>query len=87
MGVGGQCGALAALPPGNIPVQMYRRLGGPQGHSGWVKSQHRANKTVRQNILCGVTHKKSVKSENVLIIHFSIYECDSPLSYVPQMTW
>jgi hypothetical protein len=34
--VGGQHHAPAALPPGNIPYPLYRRLGGPQGRSGRV---------------------------------------------------
>lgn len=61
---------LLLYPLGICRYPTYRRLGGPQGHSGWVKSQHRANKTVEQNILCRVTHKKSVKSETVLIYSF-----------------
>jgi hypothetical protein len=36
MGVGGQCHALAALPPGKTWYPLYRRLGGPQGQSGEV---------------------------------------------------
>jgi hypothetical protein len=36
-GVGGQCHALAALPPRKEPwYPLYRRLGGLQGWSGWV---------------------------------------------------
>jgi hypothetical protein len=35
MGVGGQCRALAALPPGMTQYPLYRRLGRPQGWSGW----------------------------------------------------
>ena len=37
MGVGGQCHALAALPPGKTQYPLYKRLGGPQGQSGWVR--------------------------------------------------
>jgi hypothetical protein len=37
MGVGGQRHALAALPPGKTWYPLYRRLGGPQGQSGWVQ--------------------------------------------------
>jgi len=37
-GVGGQCHALAALPPGKTRYPLYRRLGGPQGWSGWVQN-------------------------------------------------
>jgi hypothetical protein len=36
MGVGGQCHAPAALPPGKTQYPLYRRLGGPQGQSGQV---------------------------------------------------
>jgi len=36
MGVGGQCHALAALPPVKTRYPLYRRLGGPQGQSGQV---------------------------------------------------
>ena len=36
MGVGGQRDAPAALPPGKTRYPLYRRLGGPQGRSGWV---------------------------------------------------
>ena len=36
MGMGGQCHALAALPPGMTRYPLYRRLGRPQGLSGWV---------------------------------------------------
>ena len=36
MGMGGQCHALAALPPGMPWYSLYRRLGGPQGWSGQV---------------------------------------------------
>jgi hypothetical protein len=36
MGVGCQRHALAALPPGITRYPLYRRLGGPQGWSGWV---------------------------------------------------
>jgi hypothetical protein len=28
---------LAALPPGKFRCPLYRRLGGPQGRSGWVR--------------------------------------------------
>ena len=35
-GVGGQCHAPAALPPGKIRYPLYRRLGGPQGLSRQV---------------------------------------------------
>jgi hypothetical protein len=37
MGVGGQCHALAALPPGKTRYPSYRRLRGPQGRSGRVR--------------------------------------------------
>ena len=37
MGVGGQRHAPAALLPGKTRYPMYRRLGGPQGQSGWVQ--------------------------------------------------
>jgi len=37
MGVDGQCQAPAALPPGKTLYPLYRRLGGPQGRSGWVQ--------------------------------------------------
>ena len=37
MGVGGQCHAPAALPPGMTRYLLYGRLGGPQSHSGWVR--------------------------------------------------
>jgi hypothetical protein len=37
MGVGGQNHALAALPLGQTRYPLYRRLGGPQGWSGWVR--------------------------------------------------
>ena len=38
MGVGGQCHAPAALPPGKETCYpLYRRLGGPQGWSGRVR--------------------------------------------------
>jgi hypothetical protein len=57
-------------PLGISRYPTYRRLGGPQGHSGWVKSQHRANKTIWEGILRWVTQKKSVKSETVLIYSF-----------------
>ena len=36
-GVGGQCYAPAALPPGKTRHPLYRRLGGPQGRSGKVR--------------------------------------------------
>jgi hypothetical protein len=36
MGVGGQRHAPAALLLGMIRYPLYRRLGGPQGRSGWV---------------------------------------------------
>ena len=36
MGVGGHHHAPAALPPGKTRYPLYRRLGGPQGRSGWV---------------------------------------------------
>jgi hypothetical protein len=36
MGVGGQCHAPAALPPGMTRYPLYRRLGRPQGQSGRV---------------------------------------------------
>jgi hypothetical protein len=35
MGVGGQRHAQAALPPGMTRYPFYRRLGRPQGQSGW----------------------------------------------------
>ena len=35
--VGGQCHAPAALPPGKTRYPLYRRLGGHQGRSGWVR--------------------------------------------------
>ena len=37
MGVGGQLRTPAALPPGIIRYPLYRRLGRPQGWSGWVR--------------------------------------------------
>jgi hypothetical protein len=37
MGVGGQCHALATLPPGKTWYPLYRRLGGAQGWSGQVR--------------------------------------------------
>jgi hypothetical protein len=37
MGVGGQCHALAASPPGETWYPLYRRLGVPQGQSGRVQ--------------------------------------------------
>jgi hypothetical protein len=37
MGVGGQRHPPAALPPGNTQYPLYRRLGGTQGWSGWVR--------------------------------------------------
>jgi len=36
-GVGGQRHAPAALLPGKTRYPLYRRLGGPQGRSGWVR--------------------------------------------------
>jgi hypothetical protein len=36
-GVGGQCHAPAALPPGKTRYPLYRRLGEPQGRSGRVR--------------------------------------------------
>ena len=38
MGVGGQRHAPGALPPGKTLRPLYRRLGGPQGRSGWVRN-------------------------------------------------
>ena len=38
MGVGGQRHAPAALPPGMTQYPLYRRLGGPQGPSGQVRT-------------------------------------------------
>ena len=35
--VGGQRHAPATLPPGRNRYPLYRRLGGPQGRSGWVR--------------------------------------------------
>ena len=37
MKVGGQRHAPAALPPGKTRYPLYRRLGGPQSHSGQIK--------------------------------------------------
>ena len=37
MGVGGQCHAPAALPPGKARYSLYRRRGRPQGLSGQVR--------------------------------------------------
>jgi len=37
MGVGGQRRAPAALTPGKTRYPLYRRLGGPQDRSGWVR--------------------------------------------------
>jgi hypothetical protein len=37
MGVGGQRYAPAALPPGKTRYPLYRRMGGPQGRSRWVR--------------------------------------------------
>jgi hypothetical protein len=37
MGVGGYCHTpVAALPSGKTQYPLYRKLGGPQGHSGQV---------------------------------------------------
>ena len=36
-GLGGQHHAPAALPPGKTRYPLYRRLGGPQGRSGWMQ--------------------------------------------------
>jgi hypothetical protein len=38
MGVGGQRHGPTALPPGKTRYPMYRRLGGPQGQSGRVRT-------------------------------------------------
>jgi hypothetical protein len=35
--VGGQGHGPAALPPGKTRYPLYRRLGGPQGRSGWAR--------------------------------------------------
>ena len=35
--MGGQRHDPATLPPGNTRYPLYRRLGGPQGRSGWVR--------------------------------------------------
>jgi len=37
MGVGGKRHTLAALPPGKTWYPLYRRLGGLQDRSGWVR--------------------------------------------------
>jgi hypothetical protein len=37
MGVGGQRHTLATLPAGKTWYPLCRRLGGPQGRSGWVQ--------------------------------------------------
>jgi len=37
MGVGGQRRVPAALASGKTRYPLYRRLGGPQGRSGWVR--------------------------------------------------
>ena len=37
MGVGGQYHAPTALPPVKTRYPLYRRLGGHQGRSGWVR--------------------------------------------------
>jgi len=37
MGVGGQHHTLVALPPGKTQYPLYRRLGGPQAQSKWVR--------------------------------------------------
>jgi len=37
MGLVGQYHILAALRPGKTQYPFYRRLGGPQGWSGWVQ--------------------------------------------------
>lgn len=72
MGVGGQCHALATYPQGISRYPSYGKLGGPQDWYGWVKSQHTANNTVQQGILCRVTHKENVKSNIVLIYSFPL---------------
>ena len=41
MGVGGQHHASVALPPGMTRYPLNRRLGGPQGRSGWKSCPHR----------------------------------------------
>jgi hypothetical protein len=38
MEVGGQRHALAALPLGMTRYPLYRMVGGPQGHSEWVRN-------------------------------------------------
>ena len=37
MGMGSQRHVPAALPPGKTRYPLYRRLGEPQGRSGWVQ--------------------------------------------------
>jgi hypothetical protein len=37
MGVGGQCHVPATLASGKTWYPLYRRLGGPQGQSGWMQ--------------------------------------------------
>jgi hypothetical protein len=37
MGVGGQRHTPPALSPGKARYPLYRRLGGPQDRSGWVR--------------------------------------------------
>jgi hypothetical protein len=37
MGVGGQHYALTTLPSEKTQYPLYRKLGGPQGRSGWVQ--------------------------------------------------
>jgi len=36
IGMGGQCHVPAPIPKGKTQYPLYRRLGGPQGWSGWV---------------------------------------------------
>ena len=50
MGVRGQRHAPAALPPGKTRYPLYRRLGGPQRRSGWVRKSRPHRDSIPQTV-------------------------------------
>ena len=82
MWVGGECHTPAALSPGKTWYPSYRRLGGPQGWSGWVQKfspppgfdpwtvqpvvSHNTDYSVPAHIL-------PIRNKNKTLLHTSLY--------------
>jgi hypothetical protein len=73
MGVGGQCHTPATLPQGKETwYPLYKRLGGPQGRSGWLQ---------KISLLLGFS-PQTVQS---IVNHFTDYAIQTPDDFMNEL--